>query len=260
MRQRADAALPPSSPVSVGEARAERAPAIQLQGVSKRYGSLLAVDAVDLELQAGQALGLIGPNGAGKSSLIELMSGLAAANGGRVSVAGGDPTQPTVRRKIGFAPQALAVYGDLSVAENLSFFARLYGLRGAALTSAVQGALGLVQLSAQANRRANVLSGGMQRRLNLACAVVHRPQVVLLDEPSVGIDAECRAQVLAGLRELKRTGVTLVWSTHRLEEVEALCDRVAVLDGGKLVAFGGVAEVKASRDGGQAACAGDLAS
>jgi ABC-2 type transport system ATP-binding protein len=184
-------------------------------------------------------LALLGPNGAGKTTLMQLMAGVSRPDAGRVMFAGlGDPRRPTVRRALGFAPQALAVYPQLSARENLEFFARLHGVPREHLSAHVGFGLELSDLQDRAEQRVGTFSGGMQRRLNLACAVVHRPRLLLLDEPTVGVDPHSRNHLLDAVMALRNDGMALVYSTHLMDEADRLCDRVAVMDRGKLLAIG----------------------
>jgi ABC-2 type transport system ATP-binding protein len=214
-------------------------PFLIVQGVSKAYGTLVALSGIDFTLAAGETLALLGPNGAGKTTLMLIMAGVGRPDAGSVTLAGlGDPAQPAVRRSLGFAPQALAVYPQLSARENLRFFARLYGVPRAEVDARVHSGLELADLLGRADQRVGSFSGGMQRRLNLACAVVHQPKLLLLDEPTVGVDPHSRLHLLEAVADLRSSGVSLVYSTHMMEEADRLCDRVAVMDHGRLLALG----------------------
>ena len=221
-------------------------PVLVFDNVRKAYGSLVAVDGLSLGVQRGEVLGLLGPNGAGKSTSVNLAVGLLAPDTGRVSVNGADPRSPAARRQLGVAPQPLALYDMLSGRENLRFFGQLYGLSGATLTDRVGWALDFVRLADRAGDRVLTYSGGMKRRLNLAAALVHDPELILLDEPTVGVDPQSRNQIFDNILALKRLGRTLVYTTHYMEEAERLCDRVAVIDHGKLLALGTVSELLAA--------------
>jgi ABC-2 type transport system ATP-binding protein len=182
--------------------------------------------------------GLLGPNGAGKTTLLHLLAGVLTPDAGTISLDGADdPTRPDVRRKIGVAPQALAIYENLSGEENVAFIGRLYGLRGPALRDAVARTLELVGLTGRAKDRASTYSGGMKRRVNLACALVHDPPIVLLDEPTVGVDPQSRHHLLENIHALARQGRTVLYTTHYMEEAQKLCDRVGVMDHGRLLAL-----------------------
>jgi ABC-2 type transport system ATP-binding protein len=222
----------PATPVAI------RVPFVSVARVSKSYGARVALDGVSFEIPRGETLGLLGPNGAGKTTLLHLIAGVTSADAGCVTIFPDSARSiANPRARIGLAPQSLAVYRELTAEENLGFFGRLHGLRGKALGERVTAALELVGLAARRRHRVSTLSGGMQRRLNLACALVHEPELLLLDEPTVGVDAQSRARIFACLEELKASGLTLVYSTHYLEEAERLCDRVAIFDGGRIVAL-----------------------
>jgi ABC-2 type transport system ATP-binding protein len=177
---------------------------------------------------------------------MHLLAGVLRPDAGTIRVEPlGDPSAPRVRRTIGIAPQALAVYPQLTAAENLRFFGRLYGVRGAALDAAVREALALADLEARAAERAGTFSGGMSRRLNLACALLHRPSLLLLDEPTAGVDPQSRNHLFEAIRRLHARGLTVVYSTHLMEEAEQLCERVAIIDHGRVLAIGATAKVLA---------------
>ena len=216
---------------------------LTLDNVRKTYGDLVAVDGLSLHVQKGEVLGLLGPNGAGKSTTVNLSVGLLTPNSGTIAIAGGNPARPAVRRRLGVAPQALALYDMLSGAENLRFFGQVYGLAGTALSQRVAWALDFVALTDRAGDRVSAYSGGMKRRLNLASALVHDPELILLDEPTVGVDPQSRNQIFDNIVALKALGRTLIYTTHYMEEAARLCDRVAVIDKGRLLAIGTVAEL-----------------
>jgi ABC-2 type transport system ATP-binding protein len=225
-------------------------PALVLGDVRKRYGGLLALDGLSLEARGGEILGLLGPNGAGKTTTIGIAAGLVAPDEGRVEIAGaGPPSSPEARRRLGVAPQSLALYESLTGRENLEFLASLYGLEGALRRERVDAALDFVSLADRAGDRASSYSGGMKRRLNLAAAVVHDPDVVLLDEPTVGVDPQSRSLVFENVLALRARGRAIVYTTHYMEEAERLCDRVAIVDHGRLLAVGTVAELVAAHGG-----------
>jgi ABC-2 type transport system ATP-binding protein len=211
--------------------------ALVLDGVVKRYGAVTAVDGLSLAVRRGEILGLLGPNGAGKTTTVGLVSGLLEPDGGRVLVAGRPPSSPESRRRLGVAPQALALYDALTGRENLEFFASLHGLAGAARDERVRSALDFVGLAERAGDRAATYSGGMKRRLNLAAALVHDPEIVVLDEPTVGVDPQSRNAIFDNVEQLNREGMTVIYTTHYMEEAERLCDRVAIVDRGRLLAL-----------------------
>jgi ABC-2 type transport system ATP-binding protein len=216
-------------------------PRLLVRGVHKRFGDRVALDGVDLRVSRGEVLGLVGPNGAGKSTLLRLIAGVMRPDEGSIAVDSAvDPTRAEVRRRLGIAPQGLALYGELSAEENLAFFGRLYGLGGDRLRERVEFALELAGLCDRRRDRVGQFSGGMQRRLNLACSVVHEPTVLLLDEPTVGVDPQSRNHLLESIVRLREDGAAIVYATHYMEEAARVCDRIAVLDHGHVLATGGV--------------------
>jgi ABC-2 type transport system ATP-binding protein len=217
---------------------------IRAHGLRKAYGNVQAVDGVSLELAAGETFGLLGPNGAGKTTTIHMLIGALRPDEGEVAIKDEiDPTRPDVRRHLGVAPQVEALYEELSAAENLAFFGRLYGLAGARLKERVTWCLGLAGLTDRAGDRVKTYSGGMKRRLNLACALVHDPPVLLLDEPTAGVDPQSRNHLLDTIEGFARAGRTILYTTHYMEEAERLCDRVAIMDRGKVLALDKVDEL-----------------
>jgi ABC-2 type transport system ATP-binding protein len=223
----------------------DQAPALEIEGLHKSYGGIVALDGVDLEVAPGTVLALLGPNGAGKTSLVSIVAGLRRADAGTVRVLGVDITDDpdAARRNIGFAPQDTGVYLPLSVRHNLQFFAGLAGLRKRERRDRIEAvtvALGLEELI---DRRASELSGGERRRLHTAIALVHRPSLVLLDEPTTGADVRTRAEILDLVCNLAEEGSAIVYSTHYLHEVEQLDARVAFMDQGRIVARGSLADL-----------------
>jgi ABC-2 type transport system ATP-binding protein len=219
---------------------------LNLDRVRKSYGPTTAVDGLSLTVARGEVLGLLGPNGAGKSTTVNLSVGLLAPDAGRVAIEGGDPRDPVVRKRLGVAPQALALYDVLTGEENLRFFGEVYGLSGTRLGERVRWGLDFVGLTDRKNDRVGAYSGGMKRRLNLASALVHDPELILLDVPTVGVDPQSRNQIFENILALKQLGRTLIYTTHYMEEAERLCDRVAIIDKGKLLALGPVPELLAT--------------
>ncbi len=218
---------------------------LTLTDLRKSYGATVAVDGLSLRVEPGEILGLLGPNGAGKSTTVHLALGLLRPDAGSVAVDGlGPPTDPAVRRHFGLAPQALALYADLTGEENLRFLGRVYGLSGRGLAARVEWALDFAGLADRRGDRVGAYSGGMQRRLNLAAALLHEPRLVLLDEPTAGVDPQSRNAILERILELKRAGLTVVYTTHYMEEAERLCDRVAIVDQGKVLALDTIANLK----------------
>jgi ABC-2 type transport system ATP-binding protein len=223
---------------------------LRLDRVRKRYGTLLAVDDLTLEIRPGEIFGLLGPNGAGKSTTVNLAVGLLSPDEGTVTIGdAGSPAGAAVRRRIGVAPQALAVYDQLTGRENLEFFGRMYGLNRSTLAARVSWALDFVQLEDRAPDRAVGYSGGMKRRLNLAAALVHDPELILLDEPTVGVDPQSRNAIFDSIEALRAQGRTIIYTTHYMEEAARLCDRVGIIDHGKLLAVDTVAALLATHGG-----------
>ncbi len=223
---------------------------IRVQDLHKHYGAIRAVDGVSFEVRAGETFGLLGPNGAGKTTTLLLLVGALRPDGGTIEIAGeADPRRSAVRRMLGLAPQSMALYDDLTAAENLAFFGRLYGLAGATLRQRVDWALDLAGLAERRKHRTRTFSGGMKRRLNLACALVHDPPVLLLDEPTVGVDPQSRYHIFESIEALRAAGRTILYTTHYMEEAQRLCDRVAILDQGRLLALDTVAGLVAAHGG-----------
>jgi ABC-2 type transport system ATP-binding protein len=211
---------------------------LEVDHLKKSYGHVLAVDDVSLRANAGETIGLLGPNGAGKTTTVSIIAGLVRPDSGSVKIEGralsGD-TDP-IKRRIGLVPQDLALFDELTAQANLRLFAALYDLDGAAAERAIGDALSLVGLADRAHDRVKDYSGGMKRRLNLASALLHDPQILLLDEPTVGVDPQSRNAIFDNLEVLKGRGKTLLYTTHYMEEAERLCDRVIIIDHGKVVA------------------------
>jgi ABC-2 type transport system ATP-binding protein len=217
----------------------------------KRYDRTVALERVSFEVAEGELFGLLGPNGAGKSTLIAILSGLLRPTSGaaRLNGEGLSPDHRAARRLIGIVPQELAIYTDLTARENLTFFGKLYGLRGAELRRRADEVLAAVGLADRAGDRAGTFSGGMKRRLNLGAALLHRPRVLFLDEPTVGVDPQSRAHIFDEVRRLNGGGMTIVYTSHYMEEVEALCSRVGILDHGRLVACAPLPDLLRTLDG-----------
>jgi ABC-2 type transport system ATP-binding protein len=223
---------------------------LTLANLRKSFGSIVAVNDLSLSVRRGEIFGLLGPNGAGKSTTVSLAVGLLTPDAGLVQIDGlGNPVEPGVRQRIGVATQALALYDLLSANENLHFFGEVYGLSGGALDKRVAWCLDFVGLSDRKDDRVGTYSGGMKRRLNLAAALVHDPDLLLLDEPTVGVDPQSRNKIFENIEALHREGRTIIYTTHYMEEAERLCDRVAIVDHGKLLAIGSVTELLAAHGG-----------
>jgi ABC-2 type transport system ATP-binding protein len=220
---------------------------LTLDRVRKTYGPVVAVDDVSIGVRRGEIFGLLGPNGAGKSTTVHLAVGLLAPDSGSVTIEGfGSPSEPAVRSRIGVAPQTLSLYEHLSADENLAFFGRMYGLSGRRLVERVQAALDFVGLAERRRDLIKNYSGGMKRRLNLAAAILHEPELILLDEPTVGVDPQSRNSIFENILALRKSGRTIVYTTHYMEEAERLCDRVGIMDRGRMLALDTVSRLLAS--------------
>jgi len=223
------------------------APLLSARDVVKRYGAMTALAGVSLDIAPGEFFGLLGPNGAGKSTFMSLVAGLRHIDGGTLTVDGEgvDAGSDRAQHALGLVPQHVALYLDLSAETNLRIFGELHGLKGAALAERVTSALDAVQLS---DRRADPVknfSGGMQRRLNLAAALLHRPKLLLCDEPTVGVDPQSRNAIFDLLQQMNREGLTVIYSTHYMEEATRLCTRIGIIDHGKILAMGSIDELLA---------------
>ena len=226
-------------------------PAIAARGLVREYAGARALDGLDLEVRRGECFGLLGPNGAGKTTTIRILSTLDAATSGEARVLGLDPRADArqLRARIGVVPQELALYEDLSGCENLRFFGRLYGVERRRLEERVERALEWSGLAERAGSRVSTWSGGMKRRLNLVAALMHEPELVFLDEPTVGIDPQSRNRLFEMVEDLRARGVTLIYTTHQLGEVERLCERALILDRGRAIAAGTLAELRRAAGG-----------
>lgn len=216
-----------------------------MNDVVKRYGSLIALDLVDFEIEEGEILGLLGPNGAGKTTAIRALAGLMAVDSGSIELFG-KPQHPGVmdlKRRMGLVTQEITVFEDLSARENLEFFGGLYGLRGAFLSRRIADVLEFVGLAEHADKRPKKYSGGMKRRLNIACALTHSPEFLIMDEPTVGIDPQSRNHILESTRALRDKGTTVLYTSHYMEEVAAIATRVVIMDQGHVIAQGTVDEL-----------------
>lgn len=209
---------------------------LEVADVRKRYGNTVALDGVSLAVTGGEVFGLLGPNGAGKTTLIKILCGLTPADGGEVRLFGQrfHSSDRNLRRLIGIGTQDLSIYPDLSGRENLRFFGRLYGLNGKSLADRIEEVLAAVALTDRANDRAGTYSGGMKRRLNLAAAIVHGPRLLFLDEPTTGVDPQSRNHIFTQVKALNANGMTVIYTSHYMEEVQTLCKRIAILDNGAL--------------------------
>ncbi|WP_088809497.1 MULTISPECIES: ABC transporter ATP-binding protein [Listeria] len=213
---------------------------VEINEVTKKFDKTIAVDRLTLSIEKGQIFGLLGPNGAGKSTAISILCGLIKKTSGNITIFGEQQGQDGLRikSKIGLVPQEISLYNELSALENVKFFAGLYGLRGAELDKAANEALSFVGLTDKAKGRPEAFSGGMKRRLNIACAIAHRPELIIMDEPTVGIDPQSRNYILRSIKKLNENGATIIYTSHYMEEVEEICDYIAIIDHGKVIAEG----------------------
>lgn len=236
---------------SVGETDAtspQRATAcclLQVQHLARRFGDFQAVSDVSFSLQPGEVLGLLGPNGAGKSTTMMMISGLLRPTSGEVIIDGQiyDGRNPRLKRKLGLVPQELAIYPELNAIENLRFFGQLYGLNSQELSSRSDEIIDRIGLADSAYRACGHYSGGMKRRLNFGVALMHQPSILILDEPTVGVDPQSRSHLLDCVRDQANSGVGVIYASHYMEEVQAICQRVAIVDHGTVLKCGGIAEL-----------------
>ncbi|MEZ0536375.1 ATP-binding cassette domain-containing protein [Caldicellulosiruptoraceae bacterium PP1] len=214
--------------------------------IIKRYGDFVAVDNVSFNIKEGEILGLLGPNGAGKTTLINCFVGLYKIDSGNLEIFGKkyDEYPSEIKKNIGFVPQELAIYDDLTAYENLKFIGRLYNLKGNLLKERIDYALDFTGLYDKKNELVSKFSGGMKRRLNIACAILHKPKLLFLDEPTVGIDPQSRKHILDSVIKLNQEGTTIVYTSHYMEEVEQVCSRIIILDHGRVIAKGTKSELK----------------
>jgi ABC-2 type transport system ATP-binding protein len=217
---------------------------IKAENLTKKYGDVTALDNVSFEVEKGETFGLLGPNGAGKTTTINILCGLSRSDRGTVSLNGKtDPTVPEVRLSLGVVPQTLAIYEELSAQENLRFFGRIYGLSGRKLKERIRNCLEIAGLSQRSKERISKYSGGMKRRLNMVCSLLHEPPILLLDEPTVGVDPQSRNLIFDTIEQWKKQSRTIIYTTHYMEEAERLCDRVAILDHGEILDIDSVANL-----------------
>jgi len=216
---------------------------LSVKNLTKKYDDMIAVDNISFHVEKGDILGLVGPNGAGKSTAISMISGLLIPNEGEIFFEDNIAFK-NWHSNIGLVPQDLAIYPDLSAEENVSFFAALYGLSNAELKFRVHEALKTVGLEDQKNKRVDKFSGGMKRRINIACAIAHNPKLIIMDEPTVGIDPQSRNFILDSIRKLQQKGTTIIYTSHYMEEVEEICNKILIIDHGKIVLTGTTDEIK----------------
>ena len=220
---------------------------LEIKNLTKKFGDFIAVDNMSLAVQEGEIFGFLGSNGAGKSTTINMIAGLLQTNGGEIKILEKNIASHSkfAKMNIGIVPQDLAIYEDMTAYENVRFFAGLYGLRGAELKERVEEALVFVGLIDKQKSFPKDFSGGMKRRLNIACAIAHRPKLIIMDEPTVGIDPQSRNYILTSVRKLNEMGCTVIYTSHYMEEVEEICSRIAIVDHGKVIAEGTKEQLKA---------------
>ena len=219
---------------------------VKLEGLIKKYDNKPVVDGLTLEIKDGEIFGLLGPNGAGKSTTMNMICSLLKPTAGNIELFGMDVKKDSKKLKplIGYIPQDLAIYGNLKAWENVELFTSLYDVKGKDLKVAVDSALEFVELTDRRNSYAKTFSGGMKRRLNIACALGHKPKLLIFDEPTVGIDPQSRNFILERIKKANSDGTTVIYTSHYMEEVEAICTRIAIMDNGKIIAIGTKEELK----------------
>lgn len=213
---------------------------VVLDGLTKKYDNKTVVDHISLDIEKGEIFGLLGPNGAGKSTTMNMVCSIKKPTMGNIQLFGYDTKKDMnkVKAKIGYIPQELAIHGNLKAWENVELFTSLYGLKGKELKQAVEESLRFVGLEDKRDGFAKNFSGGMKRRLNIACALGHKPELLIFDEPTVGIDPQSRNFILEKIRETNKAGATVIYTSHYMEEIEAICTRIAIMDNGKIIAIG----------------------
>ncbi|QOL33083.1 ABC transporter ATP-binding protein [Bifidobacterium eulemuris] len=234
--------------------------AVEVKGLVKRYGDMLALDYFDLDVRRGEIFGLLGPNGSGKSTAINCILALLTYDEGEISVFG-EPVTPTsydVKRRIGIVPQNVAVFNELTVTENIDYFCSLYVTERKRRAELVEQAIDFVGLGEFRRFRPGKLSGGLKRRLNIACGIAHRPELIFFDEPTVAVDPQSRNAILEGIRRLNREGATIVYTSHYMEEVERIADRILIMDHGRHLALGTAEELKNMIGMGERICVATL--
>jgi ABC-2 type transport system ATP-binding protein len=219
---------------------------IKTDGITKRFGEITALDGVSIRIQKGEIYGLLGPNGAGKTTFISILSGLLKQDKGTAEIGGYSVTKEPIKVKglIGVVPQDIALYDSLSAEQNLKFWGRMYGLSGGILKTRISGVLERVGLKDRRKNKLETFSGGMKRRINIAAGILHNPAVLFLDEPTVGIDPQSRRRILDLVKEFKNQGMTVIYTTHYMEEAEELSDRVGIVDRGVIIASGTPEELR----------------
>lgn len=218
---------------------------IEVSKLLKKYKETIAVNEVDLNIREGEIFGLLGPNGAGKSTMMNALLGLVKINRGTVKMFGKDFSKHgrEIKRHVGYVPQDFAFFETLSAIDNVTYWGKIYGLRGDELDKSVKEALEINGLWDRRKGKPSTFSGGMKRRLNIACAIVHKPRILFMDEPTVGVDPQSRNNILESIKDMNQNGVTVIYTTHYMEEIEAICERVAIMDFGKIIALGTIEEL-----------------
>lgn len=219
---------------------------IEIKDLVKKYDDIIAVDNINLSIEEGEIYGILGPNGAGKSTTISLICSLLFPTSGEIKIFGEDIRKnlKSIKKQLGLVPQNIALYKDFTAYENVKFFGELYGLRGKRLNEAIDNSLEFTGLLDVKKKKAEKFSGGMLRRLNIACAIVHSPKILIMDEPTVGIDPQSRNNIMQAVKKLNKEGVTIIYTTHYMEEAESLCSKIAIIDKGKIIVEGTKEELK----------------
>ncbi|AAK78217.1 MULTISPECIES: ABC transporter ATP-binding protein [Clostridium] len=219
---------------------------LEIKNLVKRYGDFLAVDNVNLSIEEGEILGLLGPNGAGKTTIIDCIIGLNKIDSGSIRIFGMDflKNEMAIKKSIGIVTQTISVYDDLNVYDNVMYFGGMYGLRGKKLKEYAREALNFVGIWDNARKFPKQLSGGMLRRLNIACGIVHKPKLIIMDEPTAGIDPKSRSNLLESIKELNKNGATIIYTSHYMEEIERICSSIAIINEGRIIAKGDKEELK----------------
>lgn len=213
---------------------------IKVKDLTKKYGSVIAVNNITFEVENNDILGLLGPNGAGKSTTINILSGILSKNSGKIEFMQKDfdKNKKELKSHMGLVPQDIVIFDDLTVRENLEYFGSLYRIKGKDLKKQVDQTLEFIGLTNVMNKMPRALSGGMKRRLNIGCAIVHNPKLIILDEPTVGIDAQSRNHILKSIKELNALGTTVIYTSHYMEEIESICNRIIIIDHGNIIESG----------------------
>jgi ABC-type multidrug transport system, ATPase component len=218
---------------------------LEISQLSKTFGAKKALENVSFSIRKGTCFGLLGPNGAGKSTTMKILTGIFSADSGNIRMFGSDAAanHAAVQQQVGYVPQEITLYDKLTAMDNLVFFGGIYGIRGKQLKDRIADVLKITGLSDRAKDPVKNFSGGMKRRINIACALLHQPKLLILDEPTVGIDPQSRNHIFDMIRHLRDIGITVIYSTHYMEEVEVLCDDIAIIDQGKVIARGSLADL-----------------